>query len=136
MSKKHYNTTTIENELAGASLYFQRKKPLNRLAQKTSKRLSPSQPTRNATQPRETSRDHPRALSRRQSHEQPGLPSRNEIQEFSFKLRDELKVKVQAEVPPEWQKELDNLAHDLGVKKLELYRFILGEFLGKVKRRR
>ena len=63
------------------------------------------------------------------------LPTRNEIQQFSFQLRDELKVKVQAEVPHRWQKELEDLARNLNVKKLELYRFILGEFLGKVKRK-
>ena len=63
------------------------------------------------------------------------LPSRDEIQEFSFRLRDHLKVKVQAEVPHQWQKELEEIALRLKVKKLELYRFILGEFLGKVRRK-
>jgi len=74
---------------------------------------------------RDTSRDHSRRKSR-------DLPTRDEIQEFSFRLRDELKVKVQAEVPHPWQKELEEIARELNVKKLELYRFILGEFLGKV----
>ncbi len=64
------------------------------------------------------------------------LPIRDEVQEFSFRLRDELKVKVQAEVPHTWQKELEEVARNLDVKKLELYRFIFGEFLGKVKRKR
>ncbi len=50
-------------------------------------------------------------------------------------LRDELKVKVQAQVPHAWQKELEEISRKLNVQKLELYRFILGEFLGKVKRR-
>jgi hypothetical protein len=45
------------------------------------------------------------------------------------------RVKVQAEVPHQWQEELDEVARQLRVKKLELYRFILGEFLGKVKRK-
>lgn len=63
------------------------------------------------------------------------LPSREEIQEFSFRLRDDLKVKVQAEVPYQWQDELEEIALQLDVKKLELYRYILGEFLGKVKRK-
>ena len=57
----------------------------------------------------------------------------DEIQEFSFRLRDTLKVKVQAEVPHDWQTELDEVARELNVKKLELYRFIYGEFLGKVR---
>ena len=78
---------------------------------------------------RETSRDKPRANPR-------DLPSRDDIQEFSFRLRDELKVKVQAEVPHYWQQELDDLARELDVKKLELYRYIIGEFLGKVRRKR
>ncbi|MFC1960020.1 hypothetical protein ACFLYO_04875 [Chloroflexota bacterium] len=63
------------------------------------------------------------------------LPTRDEIQEFSFQLRDELKVKVQAEVPHLWQKELEETSRELNVKKLELYRYIIGEFLGKVERK-
>ena len=70
---------------------------------------------------RETKREKGRAL-----------PSRDAIQEFSFHLRDELKVKVQAEVPADWQKELEDLAHRLDVGKLELYRYIIGTFLGKI----
>ena len=127
MTNKKYNTATLENELAGASLFFQKKVPQK--AEKAASKVTPK-----STRPRGSTRRNPRELSRRQPHEDSALPTRNEIQEFSFKLRDELKVKVQAEVPPAWQKELDDMAHDLGVKKLELYRYILGEFLGKVKR--
>ena len=68
------------------------------------------------------SSDIPRALSRE-------LPTRDEIQEFSFRLRDTLKVKLQAEVPHEWQVEIEDIASELNVKKLELYRFIYGQFL-------
>ncbi len=93
--------------------------------------------TRNPTQKMEPSRsvsnDKPRGKSRVESRD---LPTRDEIQEFSFRLRDELKVKVQAEAPHIWQKEFAEMARKLDVKKLELYRFILGEFLGKVKRRK
>ena len=104
-----------------------------------------SKPTRNVTQPRDTSRETSREKPRGQSSDQPrdtprdisrGIPSRDEIQEFSFRLRDVLKVKVQAEVPAGWQDELEQIARDLDVKKLELYRFILGEFLGKVQRKK
>jgi hypothetical protein len=77
------------------------------------------------TQPREPSSKLPREYPRRG-------PTRDEVQEFSFRLRDELKVKVQAEVPHTWQKELEERAREMDVKKLELYRFILGKFLGKV----
>jgi hypothetical protein len=51
-------------------------------------------------------------------------------------LRDQLKVKLQAEVPHPWQKEFEDIAREMNVKKLELYRFILGEFLGKVRRKK
>jgi hypothetical protein len=88
----------------------------------TRKAARASEPSRGKS--RETAREKPRAL-----------PTRDEVQEFSFRLRDELKVKVQAEVPHAWQAELEALARALNVRKLELYRFILGEFLGKVKRR-
>ena len=98
--------------------------------------------TRKSTQQRDLSRDRSlensrpfpldgsRGNSRRISRD---LPTRDEIQEFSFRLRDTLKVKVQAEVPHEWQNELDEIARELNVKKLELYRFIYGQFLGKVR---
>jgi hypothetical protein len=79
--------------------------------------------------PRERSREDPRGNSRE-------LPTRDEVQEFSFSLRDELKVKVQAEVPHAWQDELEEVSRKMDVKKLELYRFILGEFLGKVRRKK
>lgn len=83
-----------------------------------------------------SSRDMSRDNSRENPHDNSrDLPGREEIQEFSFRLRDELKVKVQAEVPHQWQRELETTAMRLRVRKMELYRFILGEFLGKVKRK-
>ena len=101
---------------------------------------TPPDDARKSTRRRKSSRDTQRDISRGNSRGKPrgpsGLPTRDEIQEFSFRLRDELKVKVQAEVPHRWQKELEEIARKLDVKKLELYRFILGEFLGKVKRKK
>jgi hypothetical protein len=87
------------------------------------------EPTVKPTPVLDNSRDIPREKSREVVRD---LPSRDDIQGFSFRLRDELKVKVQAEVPHEWQQELDDLARKLNVKKLELYRYIIGDFLGKV----
>ena len=81
--------------------------------------------TPNTTQIRKPSSDTPRENSR-------GRPTRDDVQEFSFRLRDELKVKVQAEVPHGWQKELEEIAREMDVKKLELYRFIIGKFLNNV----
>ena len=100
------------------------------------------EPTRKSTLSRdlsldrslENSREIPLGKTRDISRGQSGdLPTRDEIQEFSFRLRDTLKVKVQAEVPHEWQNELEEIARELNVKKLELYRFIYGQFLGKVR---
>ena len=85
-------------------------------------RHNPRSPVRDQVQ------DHTREMSRQSSRE---YPSRDEIQIFNFHLRDELRVKVQADVPHHWQKELDELARELGVRKLELYRYMIGEFLGK-----
>ena len=94
--------------------------------------------TRKSTQERDLSRGRSLEQSRHVSLDESrrnsrDIPTRDEIQEFSFRLRDTLKVKVQAEVPYEWQGELDEIARELNVKKLELYRFIYGEFLGKVR---
>lgn len=135
MSKKTLNTQQLTNELHGASAFFKRAPqvsetqsalPVKPMSQST-RELTPKV-TRKRDVLSKVSSDNPRENSRK-------LPSRDEIQEFSFRLRDSLKVKVQAEVPHEWQGELEGLARDLNVKKLELYRFILGEFLGKVKRK-
>ena len=102
----------------------------------TSEIKSTSKSTRQFTSLRDKARIRSRAVSRKPSRKKSrDLPTRDEVQEFSFRLRDELKVKVQAEVPHRWQKDLEDIARDLNVKKLELYRFILGEFLGKVKRK-
>ena len=89
--------------------------------------------TREREMPSGFSREESSISSREKSRE---LPNRDEIQEFTFRIRDDLKVKVQAEVPHPWQKELEEIARGLDVKKLELYRFIIGEFLGKVKRKK
>jgi hypothetical protein len=133
MSKKQSNTTAIANELAGASLYFTEPehshKPKDHPDTPVDQRKDEQIFTSKVTQTRNPSRDIPLEKSREKSC---SLPTRDAIQEFSFQLRDELKVKVQAEVPYGWQTELEEIARGLRVKKLELYRFIIGEFLGKI----
>jgi len=79
------------------------------------------------------SRDKSRDSSRVKSRD---LPSRDVIQEFSFHLRDETEVKVQAEIPHQWHTELTKITQHLNVKKIELYRFIYAEFLGKAQRKK
>ena len=127
--KKKINESAVATELREGSAHF---RPVPSMPKR-----STSKPTSKVTQQRDVSSD----ILRQKSREKPlepelPLPTRDEIQEFSFHLRDELKVKVQAEVPHTWQKELEEVARTLDVKKLELYRFIFGEFLGKVKRKR
>jgi hypothetical protein len=110
-------------------------KPRGAKKRRKSKQKATPKVARKSTRVREMSRDKSRARSRETSREKPrDLPTRDEIQEFTFSLRDDLKVKVQAEVPHQWQDELKAIADELNVKRLELYRFILGEFLGKVQR--
>ena len=107
-------------------------KSARKIARKRGKTRDASRHTSRATAidvSRERSRDRAPGRSL-------GLPSREEIQEFSFRLRDEVNVKVQPRIPHPWQKELEKIARDLDVKKLELYKFIIGEFLGKVKRKK
>ena len=108
------------------------KKREKNLTQETTRTIA-----RKSTQSSDNIRGSSRDTSRGKSRDNSGkLPTRDEIQGFSFDLRDELKVKVQAEVPHQWQAELENVARDLNVKKLELYRFIFGEFLGKTRRKK
>ena len=90
---------------------------------------------------RENPRNKPREKSRGKSRNIPrgksrAFPNRDEIQEFSFHLRDESEVKVQAEIPYQWHTELEEITQHLNVKKIELYRFIYAEFLGKIRRKK
>ena len=121
----------------GVSVYAEAlKRQQEEKKQQASKKVTSKaarKPTRVRELSRGTLRETSRDKSRRNSRD---LPTRDEIQELSFRLRDELKVKVQAEVPHRWQKQLKEIARELNVKKLELYRFILGEFLGKVRRKK
>ena len=136
MSKKQLNTGAISNELEGASLFFAKPNtppsplditpPLETINKDEVALVPTPQPTQPREPLRQPSSEYPRGLSR-------DLPSRDDVQGFSFRLRDELKVKVQAEVPHHWQDRLEDIARQLNVKKLELYRFIIGDFLGEVK---
>jgi hypothetical protein len=135
MTKK-LDTELLENELKGRSAFFQpHSEPVPNSSEthpETTRKL-----TRKVTQPRDNSRELSRDIPRENTceHKQ-DWPTRDEIQELSFRLRDELrlKTKVQSEVPYQWQDELEALATQLKVKKLELYRYIIAEFLGKVRR--
>ena len=111
--------------------------------------LFPEVAAKRTKAPNKNPSDKPKKVSRKRSSDSPrrkpredlrkersrnasGGYSREQIQEFNFRLRDDLKRKVQAEVPHEWLGELEDVARELNVKKLELYRFIFGLFLGKI----
>ena len=134
MNKKHIKTAAITSELKGASLFFaspnitspEVETPVGSTEKPESTQGSTPQTTQPLVPTRQPSSGEPREQSR-------DLPTRDDIQGFSFQLRDELKVKVQAEVPHQWQGRLEEMARQLNVKKLELYRFIIGDFLGEVK---
>lgn len=127
MSKKPLDTNQITSELRASRFFQTASTPLQQPGAALPEAKSARKVTRKSTSNSTPVRENPREVSRE-------YPTRDAIQEFSFRLRDSLKVKVQAEVPHEWQDELEELARQLKVKKLELYRYILGEFLGKVKR--
>ena len=135
MSKKPLNTSQITSELRASRFFQPASTPLLQSGDATLEAKSAREVTRKSTSNSTPVRENPRQPSREESRAIPReYPTRDAIQEFSFRLRDSLKVKVQAEVPHEWQDELEELARQLKVKKLELYRYILGDFLGKVKR--
>lgn len=59
-----------------------------------------------------------------------------DIEQLNFELRKVSKVRVNADVPHEWKKLIDDLAHELGVGKYELLMYVIGLYLGKVKRKK
>ena len=57
------------------------------------------------------------------------LPDGEKIEELSFRLRREKKVKVSTNIPESWKKDLDRLSAELGVGKYDLLLFIISTFL-------
>jgi hypothetical protein len=64
------------------------------------------------------------------------MPSKDEVEEFNWKLRRERFQKFTTDIPSSWLKELNDMAYEMDVKKIELYRYMIAEFLWKVKRRK
>lgn len=134
--KKKLPTDQIMGDLKSGSVFFSKNKASGKNVDSNNKPKENGKQIDETVPSREKARDHVRDRSRGKARENlREYPTRDEIQEFSFRLRDELKVKVQAEVPHQWKGELDEVARKIGVRKLELYRFIIGEFLGHIKRR-
>jgi hypothetical protein len=101
MTKKNLDTHQLVNELHGASAFFKRPAQVSE-AQTPPSIENTQQATQETTSEVAYKRGNPRQTARKSSRENPRSPlTRDEIQEFSFRLRDEFKVKVQAEVPPQ-----------------------------------
>jgi hypothetical protein len=60
--------------------------------------------------------------------------STDEIEKLNFQLRKIPKVRVNADIPPDWKDQLDDLAHALRVGKYELLLYMIALLLGKVEK--
>ena len=60
------------------------------------------------------------------------LPSADAVEEMVFRLRKEPKIRINADFPEDWKKELDEYAHQAGVGKYHLVMYAVGKMLGKV----
>jgi hypothetical protein len=59
------------------------------------------------------------------------FPSTEDIENLAFRIRKLPKQKVNTEIPLEWKKTIDDLAHTLRVGKYDLLMYILARFLGE-----
>lgn len=59
-------------------------------------------------------------------------PSLQTVEELSFRVRKEPMVRVSADIPEKWKKQLDLEAVKLGIKKYDLLKYIVAQYLGEV----
>lgn len=60
------------------------------------------------------------------------LPTADEVEEAVFRFRKESKIRINADFPENWKKELDEYAYQAGVGKYHLVMFAVGKMLGKI----
>lgn len=82
---------------------------------------------------KEKSKEITKEPKKETSKELVNLPSKEVIEEFYFHTRNLPTKKENIELPFEWMKELREIGIKKGLKKVELHRYIYGQFLGKVK---
>ena len=145
MSKKKINVDSMVNELEGASLYFSKPShPLSKPVNDPGLNKSISQ------QPEKTRKQEPMSsegkkvtqiatykstqISKGLSKHISKSISTDAVELLDFELRKVRKFRVNADIPGDWKEELDSLAFRLRVGKYELLTFVVGQFLGKVKR--
>jgi len=119
MSKKH-NTSHLQNELEQSKFFMKQNSssiPIKDLNKDSDKDLNKDakQDVKQETQTR--------------SH---NLPTADEVEEMVFRLRKEPKIRINADFPEEWKKELDEYAHTASVGKYHLVMFAVGKMLGKI----
>lgn len=71
-------------------------------------------------------------LSRRLSKNLSNLPTTEEIEDLAFRLRKTTKIRVNADIPADWKKKLDDLAFRLEVGKYDVLMYIVALFLQEV----
>lgn len=60
------------------------------------------------------------------------LPTADVVEEMVFRMRKEPKIRINADMPEAWKKELDTYAHEAGVGKYHLVMYAVGKMLGKM----
>lgn len=128
MNKKKLDVRAITNELKGASKYFDQPtiQPEKVLPEPPSVKVDApiaQEPTQEVTQ---VSKRLSKPLSKGHA------PTTDEIENLAFSLRKITKARVNADIPLEWKKRLDDLAHQLEVGKYDLMLFIIARFLDDI----
>lgn len=136
MSKKPIDTSSLSNELKGASLFFQ--KPAEvvlqapAIEQQIDRQDSLAQKDEQVSNPLSKELLTITRTNSRKSTRIGVLPRTEDIETMTFNLRKVRKSKVNTAIAEEWKAELDTIAFELNVGKYELLEFIIGSFLGKL----
>ena len=59
-------------------------------------------------------------------------PSSEAIEQMSFVYRKQSRARVCGDVPPQWKRQLEDMAYELQVGRYELVMYIIGRFLGEL----
>ena len=133
MSKKKLQVTGLVNELHGASAFFRKPAESIQPKEKESQMQESAQKGhRQKEQPTQkfTQKDTQPVTQISSILSKP--PTTEAIEQLNFELRKIPKVRVNADIPPEWKDKLDDLAHKLRVGKYEFMLYLIALAIGKV----
>lgn len=119
MSKKH-NTGHLENEL-DQSRFFMKPNPSSKTGKDLNKDLD-----------KDLDKDAKQDVKQATHTRSHNLPTADEVEEMVFRLRKEPKIRINADFPEDWKKELDEYAHTASVGKYHLVMYAVGKMLGKI----